>query len=364
MDFLNEVEKRLDLPRGEKTRVMAELETHWMEVRDELIASGTNPALAGQQAGRRLGAPEDVAARLSSVHNSATWKSALLAAAPVPALLVLVFSQPHKGSSILSTLPFMILFGVLLVGSVRELMHGRRTIWLASWLGASFVPARHLSWHFYYLVSENVAARIDFVICVVIAACLVAGVWSNRKWRIAAIALGVAGPAFLCLYPHHGTAVQSAQFILLVLGINLAEMALVTLFAWQIFARHSYGNAAQAALFAIAYFGFGFSMGLSIWLIIGVTVMQVVLVILFARSPKLQHKIMAGVAFGYVYGLVLAARALIYHSHLNPDRSYLALGFSLCATAAVYAILYALPVVTPFAIDMLGRRKERMQIAE
>jgi len=72
MSFLNEVEKRLDLPRGEKARVMAELESHWVEARDELIASGMDATLAEQQAGLRLGTPDDVAARLSAVHNSAT----------------------------------------------------------------------------------------------------------------------------------------------------------------------------------------------------------------------------------------------------------------------------------------------------
>lgn len=57
MDFLHEVEKKLDLPPGEKAQVMRELESHLLEIEDELTASGMRECEAESEAARRLGDP-------------------------------------------------------------------------------------------------------------------------------------------------------------------------------------------------------------------------------------------------------------------------------------------------------------------
>lgn len=363
MNYLKSVERLLDMSPAEKARVMAELEAHWVDLRDELIASGTNQMLAEQLAERRLGMPEDVAARLSAVHNSATWKSALLAAVPFLAPLFLLISQPYIGIITPGVLLMLILFGVLLVGSVRELAHGRRTIWLASWLGASFSIAMYLPGLLRFAPPNPAFIKVAHsVMSIIPTMCLVVGIWSNRKWRIPAIALLV----FSLCPPLFITAAQGQSLIpmLFMFGAWIAQQMLVVMFAWQIFGRHPYGNAAQTSLFAIVYCGFANISGLNIWLLVAVIVLKGLLVILFARVSQWQHKLITGLAFGYVFGLQNTAKTAIWIAQTSPQRDILTLGLIVCATAAVYAIVFAIPVVAPFVIERLGRRKDQMQIAQ
>ena len=73
MDFLNEVEKKLDLPPADKKEIMRELESHYQELIDELVTSGIDAGQAREEAIRRLGEPGKVAADLRTVHYRKKW---------------------------------------------------------------------------------------------------------------------------------------------------------------------------------------------------------------------------------------------------------------------------------------------------
>ena len=65
---------------------MRELAGNFEEIMQELIASGMEPADALRAAQQRFGDHAEIAARFNAVYNTASWKSAFLAAAPIAAL--------------------------------------------------------------------------------------------------------------------------------------------------------------------------------------------------------------------------------------------------------------------------------------
>ena len=145
MDFLNEVEKKLDLPSAEKKQVMRELESHYHEVEGELLASGMNECEAAREAARRLGDPQDIAQRMQAVHYRASWKSALVSIIPILGW-VFWFAWKYPGSGqivhamnstghYLFTLSWIVIVGI----SIRELIARRRPVWLATWLASVLV---------------------------------------------------------------------------------------------------------------------------------------------------------------------------------------------------------------------------------
>lgn len=134
MGYIDEVGKHLDMPPAERDQVLRELATHHREVEDELAARSMAPNEIEREAARRLGAPCDVASRLNAIHCTASWRTALLLAAPAAGTMAGFWARMHGLGPWLS----LAVTGILFAGTLRELWLGRRPLWLVSWLVASW----------------------------------------------------------------------------------------------------------------------------------------------------------------------------------------------------------------------------------
>ena len=259
MDFMKEIERKLDLPAAEKSQVLRELRSHYEELRDKLIASGMDAAQAEQEAARRLGDPEDVAARLRTVHCRATWKSALLAAFPFAGLVLIravwratVGIGVTDGWLQVTLLPLVaVCLGLLMIsGSVRELALGRRPIWLATWLATAYLALRDASR--IALIANAGSHQLMHTRSVLFYGIeilvLGAATWAFRKspkWRNFYLVLTLLD---LGIKPFMNSIHDPTPVVLLItqeLVISSAFMGL----ALKLFAWHPYGNVAQPSLF-------------------------------------------------------------------------------------------------------------------
>ena len=371
MSFLREVEKRLDLPRGEKARVLAELESHWVEARDELIASGMDATSAEQQAGMRLGTADDVAARLSAVHNSATWKSSLLAAIPFVAAPLLALFTPTNAPPILYGLILRLSFlGLMLAGSVRELVSGRRPIWLASWLAAGLLAVPGVVWHFVGhsitlggaikpdSASLTALRQINMISVAVIALVMTAALWGSSKWRIPALILGLWSILAASVSLDHASAASA----LAVWCGSLAAVALSVLFAWRVFASHRHGSAAQASLFLLTFMttgygpGFGGSPLFMFMVIMACT--SAIAVVCFARVGNSSRKVLVILASLLIAMAGRTANQLQYYPQ-EPVTRAIAMFAAMLPAYLVTASL----ILTPFLIEYLRQRRDRLTLA-
>ncbi|HET6453141.1 MAG TPA: hypothetical protein VFI02_01940 [Armatimonadota bacterium] len=268
MDFLSEVEKKLDLPPGEKAQVIRELKSHYEELKGELVASGMDADLAARETSRRLGDPADVAFRLQAIHCRATWKTALLAAFPfVTGILATLLhipvaralpASPAFLSAVHSYLAHLLILSVLfaailLTGSIRELMRNRRPVWLATWL---VVGINELIATVYLLEQlirkqlpanqENIVPSLIFILVFGIAA--MATFRRSTKWFLILGGWTILAEA---MYVMHPALVHTGWFYPLLL---LVPAPLVMALALRVFARHPYGNTAQASLFLFAFY--------------------------------------------------------------------------------------------------------------
>lgn len=296
MSFVNDVEKHLDLTPGQKAEVMRELTSHYEEIKEELRASGTPEAQVEEEAQRRLGSPVDVAARLSAVHNSASWRSAVLAAVPFLgsasyACSLMVF-KPHIHSPAILAIPATIMSAVV----IREFAKGRRPVWLATWFaGALLLFARivavltapfdtELSYGPFYARGTSVA--FVFFIITFIAA------WRTKRWlKPVAIFASIGIVSTAC-----ALVLRSGW---LVTGIALVAMTISLLASWVYLARcvfeeHPYGDAVQASLFLLASFTLRYSVPeRQSYLLVVSEIMIAAAVIWFARAPEKELKITA-----------------------------------------------------------------------
>ena len=272
MDFLHQVEKLLDLPRAEKARVMAELDAHWNEIVDEKIASGMEAAEAAREAEQRLGTPSDIAARLNAVHNSASWKSAMMTIAPILGA-ILVFDCLKLCCSKSLALNTMAYFAaavltVFIIAKVYcEMKAGRRPVWLATWLAASITCGHHLlrslasrvcSGIFgeeFSLLGIYMGSHVAIVVAFALLVC-----WDSPKLRIA-VGLGSA----LMLLQAIATVILRlpggtwSEETLRDFG-RIVYFALWIAIALRIFARDKFGSAFQASLFLYTYFVLGWQL--------------------------------------------------------------------------------------------------------
>ncbi|OFX16215.1 MAG: hypothetical protein A2Z18_02690 [Armatimonadetes bacterium RBG_16_58_9] len=264
MDFLSEVERQLDLPPAEKAQVIRELKSHYLEMRDELLAAGTDPAEAEREAARRLGEPADIASRMQQVHCRATWKSAFLAAVPLLASILVLeaFGMYHLSrimSSIIAMLALAALFGGV---AIRELALDRRPVWLPTWLACGLFalqktapalitglkPALPVS------VVAVTAVWLALPIAVALLVC-----WKSPKWRATAIAVSIAA-AVVSIYSVCIDHPVPIVYRLLWLSIgSLPDVALWTMIALKVFADHRHGSVTHASLFLFAYFAMAWS---------------------------------------------------------------------------------------------------------
>ena len=328
MDFLSEVEKKLDLPPGEKAQVVRELKSHYEELKGELVAAGMDANLAAQEASRKLGDPADVSSRLQAVHCRATWKTALLTVLPLAAMMIVHISRfplmqmllgPHADKSVvypyqMSALIATALFGVIfLAGSIRELLRNRRPMWLATWLAVGF---RELGRSVYglqelttWMKGQHIAhAGIpSSTVLWLLATGLIAMIIFRRstKWSLVLGGWTVLAGVVCILVPWESFAVGwSIAFSV------VADTPLVMAIALGLFARHPYGNTAQASLFL-----FAFTAGTSMvsmrsveWYVVAAdvlpTIVIVATVLAYARSSTWRQKIL--ILAGGIVGMYFA----------------------------------------------------------
>lgn len=285
MSWIENVAERLDLPGREKEHVLEELADHYEQQRKRLLADGMNAEEAEAEAARILGDPREVAATLQSVHSRASWKSALLAAAPFLLFALLpvlnVFSRIHPvwglrvvtlgnqapyyvmGSGatavVTSTAAVMVIAGVaMLCVALREIRHGRCHLWAATWLavgvtlpvwalsatdGGALFRGLHAPEPAVYLWCNRVSSLAGYYTPASLAAAVIcaAGMRSRIGVVAASTALVVAASATL------------GWEALLLPGVGCL-IALISIAGARVFAYPTYGNAANWSLFGFSIF--------------------------------------------------------------------------------------------------------------
>ena len=272
MDFLSEVEKKLDLPPGEKAQVIRELKSHYEELKGELVASGMDAALAAQETSRKLGDPADVASRLQAIHCRATWRTAALTALPLfviflgsilhfPLGLALMGNHASRSAIYAYHVPLLVvtaLFGLIfLVGSIRELLHNRRPMWLATWLAVGIrelvSAVQRLEDLTRYVEGQRmpqVGVFPSVVLQILVLGFLAVMTYRrSTKWFLILGGWTVLVEAVYILVPW-----ESFPIGWFMAFIVMANAPLVTAVALGLFARHPYGNTTQASLFLFAFY--------------------------------------------------------------------------------------------------------------
>lgn len=314
MSYLADIAKKLDLAPAEKAEVMRELASHYYDIRDELMAAGMSEAQAEEEADKRIGTPEEVSAQLSAVHSSSTLKSALLAAVPFVGAALIMFVRALTSTRVSIAL-LAVFAAVMLAGSIRELWRGMRPIWLGSWLAASIVAMRTITFLLVWPTGyhEGFNQRGAYFTCIGTTAIVVALAWGRPKWRYTAVVLGLLNALAIAMFPS-GHLVHTPRLILLLsASLMIIPKAQLVPLAVSVFYLHQYGNLARALLFlaATSTLTFGVSYQPD-YLYVWTTCMLVVAVIIifFALNSKPVQKTMlilaAVTAYAACNGLYIA----------------------------------------------------------
>ena len=369
MDFLAEVEKKLDLPPGEKAEVIRELKSHYDELRGELVASGMDAALAAQEASRKLGDPADVSSRLQAIHCRATWKTALLTACPFlggvfSTILRIPAFRSHQGTYayasalhsywIHALIITAVVTAILVIGSIRELVHNRRPIWLTTWLAVGMlglVGIVQSGEGIYSLTAPpesqpSIYLSVVFMILLLGAAAMTTFRRSTRHFLILGGWTALAEVVYAAM---HVTIVHTGWFAYFLIVI---PAPLVMAVALGIFGHHPYGNAAQASLFLFAFYAgtrsystidYHWMLMLAGSLLPTLAILATVLA--YTRSAGWQRKV--AILAGGIIAANLAGSIMVI-------RSVVALGLSV---AAFYIILTAFEVFWVVVFPLLFERR-------
>lgn len=265
MGYMDEVGKHLDMPPAERDQVLRELSIHHREVREELAARGMAPDAIEREAARRLGAPCDVASRLNAIHCTASWRTALLLAAPTVGTMAGFWARMQGLGPWLSLAVTAILFA----GTLRELWLGRRPLWLVSWLVASWqilgilasAPATELTLtHAKPSMWSLILARLP-AYAVLIGVCL-AAFRHSRRWLavslgLAALSIGIGLAHQLAMGHHWWSMAGWAMRARLV-----TVFALYLLVAMRTFWGHRETHPTHVSLFLFLQICGGFGIGL------------------------------------------------------------------------------------------------------
>jgi hypothetical protein len=320
MDFIAEVDKKLDLPPAEKAHIMRELKAHYDDLRDEYIEKGMDASQAEKEAARKLGEPEVLASRLQSVHCTATWRTALLSAIPflgwtVAKLLARTLSQGVQPSHDIRLLIFaaVLTLGVVAIflmgASILQLVRGRRPVWSATWLAGGLLILGEV---------VTMAARLSsahheygpwnlFLIVLVIGGVAIWAFWSTPKWKWV-----MPGLVILQLVYFVGLSaglMQGLKYVItrgdVIVGTLLISMFLLIPVGLRLFGQHPYGNAPLASLFLFAFYGNAIMLGSPTLIII--TLLPIVsglTVLAYARASTWQRK-QAALAIGtFLLGMI------------------------------------------------------------
>jgi hypothetical protein len=246
--YLEKVETLLDMPPAEKADVLRELGSHILDVRNDLIASGMSENEAQTEAESRMGHYSDVAARLSIAHNTASWPSALLTAAPcLAAALVLMLRAVIPAAF---TIALIALIGLVTsVGTVRELVRGHRPVWLSSWMAASMLCVAGMVRS---VVGADPKASIVSGLLLVAATSIAAyrgGRWLPSTAIMAAIYLSCS--VYLLL-----TKTEDVLFLPTLACIGILAVMIIML-ARLVFEFHPYSDGTRASLFILTVSSLG-----------------------------------------------------------------------------------------------------------
>lgn len=317
MDFLNEVENKLDLASAEKEPVMRELKSHYYDLRDELKASGMEASQAEQEAAKRMGDPADIAARLSATHNTATWKPAILCALPFVLSAIYLSISLSKKSSLLFSILISIIGVVMTIGSLRELVRGRRPIWLSTWLAAAIsivlLPLKPVILY----GTDHIVIDSTIIGIIVLAVIVIILASRSKIWQWVSVLSGSLS-LLITIYMLHIGLPQNISPIL-PLSLVLLFCIQLMLFARYIFELHSYGNGAKASLFLLALIVLKFQSSygfVAITLSIITEIAISCLVIWFARSSRNLNKERALLDAVFVWALAAAITSIPGNSSL------------------------------------------------
>ena len=366
MHFLTRVEKLLDIPPAEKALVMRELRSHYFEAKEELMASGMDSSAAEQEAERRLGEPEDVAARMGPVYNIASWKSALIGL--IPYFIAILAGQRivHVklfGANIMNYI-VSILLGLIALGTIRELASGRRPIWLTSWLAASIVAPTAVIMMFGG-ISAFKWIRI-FHTAVPSIICLFLVCRSKSKWQIPALVCVMISILLTVISLNRHFDSNNVSTLILILS-SLFPMILQIFIALIIFMENRYSNAIQASLFLFATMtihinnfdtfaqtpSYSYVTTLSILTCAGVWLLCV-------RSPLKPMKyfaLAAGLIMRYVWAVVLS---MIYIKYKGGNVEHGSYFISIMLSNLISFIICFMVVFTPIIIER-RRNKQNLQ---
>lgn len=328
MNYLYNIYTQLDLPDDEKDRVMRELRAHYKELKRELIESGIKPKLAKVEAERRMGDAGDVAARLSAVHNSSTWKSAILSAVPfiISAIYLLIYIHWTNPITRIWTAS-IVAAAMLSVGGIA-LKHSRMPIWSAAWLGSGLSVVLTVISSFIERTSR--AGILTGPRAMAIASLALAVIATLISWNIPSRRKGALIISSICTINAlavliSGPTKSSDVFPSLMLGFIF--LGLLIYMARSLFEFQPYGNVAKASLFMLTIISmkFALSTGEVPGYFITGQMLCGVLVVCFARAPQLRTKsiILLIIAITWNLGSYLSLNPLKAHSYSQLIISFL-----------------------------------------
>ena len=369
MHFLTRVEKLMDIPPAEKALVMRELRSHYFETKEELMASGMGALAAEQEAERRLGEPEDVAARMGPVYNIASWKSALIGLIPYFIGIVAsmrILQVRFFGADIIKYI-VLILLGLIALGTIRESASGRRPIWLTSWLAASIVAPT-------VLIMMFAGAAVNGWITIVYVAvpsiiCLLFAIRSQSKWRTPALVCVII--SILCIIIRLSIPLPYSNNVSVIMSIltGLLPIILPIFIALIVFMENSYSNAIQASLFLFAIFTYHiysfnmFAMPTSyLYSCILSNLIFAGAWLLCVRTPLKQMKYFAMIA-----GLIMTYMWLVVRSIIYRMSAGIVIDHTMIASVALSflpgILISFLVVFTPIIIER-RRNKQNLQAVQ
>jgi hypothetical protein len=252
MDFLSDVERRLDLPPAERSQVMRELKSHYREAVEELIKTDMSRTAATDEAVRRLGDPVEVACQLRAVHSRASLGSALLTMLPFVFMGLDIYRWPlsHVVPMILLSVVLSAMGVLLIAGAVRELVRDKRPIWLATWLMGAAAAAGFFSAQLHPPVAKTITDSVLLILAMAL-------IWRDsraQRTMVLCACLLVAGSilrgTLISQHRHVGAEILLLTWTMVLLGVLFLYVAIVV----KTFSWHRYGDAGQAALFCFSYF--------------------------------------------------------------------------------------------------------------
>lgn len=247
-DFFNQVDTQLEMPVERRVEVMREVMLHYRDIVEDLLSSGIEESKARQEALTRLGSPREIAGRLNAVHNSASRRSALLCAVPFIGWAICVLMPTRMAMLICGSL----LGAALIVGSARELLGGRRPVWLATWFGMSYAGIGNVI----RAVWPDGPASPSHVLTITLSAVfIIIAVWNSPRWRWQGLAYSLLSACSAAVL-WNDAAWQPLRAVCMILGLVMG-IACVLVLALRLFADDRHGSPWRASLFLFALFSSG-----------------------------------------------------------------------------------------------------------